>query len=91
MVFSDAPEISAADVERALGSDASGGDAGGLSTSLLLKDVVKAAERRAITRALSGAGGEKAKAARLLGIARRTLYNKLDEHGLMKWRPGDPE
>jgi two-component system, NtrC family, response regulator AtoC len=91
VVFSDAPEISRADVERAVGSDASGGEDAGLSTSLLLKDVVKAAERRAILRAITRAGGMKAKAARLLGIARRTLYNKLEEHGLMKWRPGDPE
>ena len=92
MVFSDGKEITRADVERALGSDtAGGGEDGGLSTSLLLKDVVKASERKALTRALSRSGGEKAKAARLLGIARRTLYNKLEEHGLMKWRPGDPD
>ena len=92
VVFSDGKEITRADVERALGSDSSGGgDDGGLSTSLLLKDVVKASERKALTRALSRSGGEKAKAARLLGIARRTLYNKLEEHGLMKWRPGDPD
>ena len=89
VVFSDSPEIARPDVERALGSDASGDEDGGLRSSLLLKDMVKAAERKALTRALSRAGGEKAKASRLLGIARRTLYNKLEEHGLMKWRPGD--
>jgi DNA-binding NtrC family response regulator len=91
VVFSDAPEISRADVERALGSDASGGHDGGLGTSLLLKDMVKAAERKALTRALSRAGGKKAKAARLLGVSRRTIYNKLEEHGLMNWRPSDSE
>jgi two-component system, NtrC family, response regulator AtoC len=91
VVFSDGEEISRADVERALGATAAGTESERLPTSLLLKDQVSATERRALTRALSRAGGSKAKAARLLGVARRTLYNKLEEHGLMKWRPGDPE
>lgn len=36
-----------------------------------------------IREALSEAGGNKAKAARLLGISRRTLYRKLEKHRLM--------
>ena len=39
-------------------------------------------ERNRILRALKQAGGNKKLAARLLGIGRTTLYNKLDEHGL---------
>jgi len=39
-------------------------------------------ERRAIVRALRAAGGQKKEAARLLGIGRRTLYDKLRTHGL---------
>ena len=38
-------------------------------------------ERWAIERALAAALGNKAEAARLLGIARRTLYDKLGPHG----------
>lgn len=39
-------------------------------------------ERERILRALKQAGGNKKLAARLLGIGRTTLYNKLDEYGL---------
>jgi transcriptional regulator with GAF, ATPase, and Fis domain len=38
-------------------------------------------ERWAIDRALAAAGGNKAEAARLLGIARRTLYARLGDNG----------
>ena len=91
VVFSDGEEISRADVERALGATAVGTASETLPTSLLLRDQLSITERKALTRALSRAGGSRAKAARLLGISRRTLYNKLEEHGLMKWRPGDLE
>jgi DNA-binding NtrC family response regulator len=91
VVFSGTPEISAADVNRALGTDGKSSSGGPQGGSLLLEEVVKIAEQGALIRALKAADGNRAKAARLLGIARRTLYNKLVEHGLMKWRPGDPE
>jgi len=39
-------------------------------------------EREAIQRALVAAGGNRAKAARLLGLGRATLYKKLKSHGL---------
>jgi DNA-binding NtrC family response regulator len=40
------------------------------------------AERRAIVKALRRTGGKKAEAAKMLGVARRTLYNKMQQYGL---------
>lgn len=48
-----------------------------------LRDAAADAERRAIEEALARAGGNKARAARLLGIHRATLYDKLRRYGLM--------
>lgn len=43
---------------------------------------LKGDEKDRILRALTQAGGNKSKAADLLGISRKTLYNKLDHYGL---------
>jgi len=47
-----------------------------------LREEVRRAEQRALLKALHSAKGNRAQAARLLGISRRTLYTKLEEHGL---------
>jgi transcriptional regulator with PAS, ATPase and Fis domain len=44
---------------------------------------LEAAERDQILRALDAAGGRRIAAARLLGLSRRTLYRKLDHHGIL--------
>ena len=43
---------------------------------------MREAERRALVRALEHAGGNRTLAARLLGISRSSLYEKIAEHGL---------
>ncbi|MFZ5817412.1 MAG: sigma 54-interacting transcriptional regulator [Bacillota bacterium] len=52
-------------------------------TGLSLEEVVARAEREALVRALAAAGGNKTEAARRLQIAPRTLYYKLERHGLL--------
>lgn len=49
---------------------------------LTLKHAVTKAETEAIKRALERSGNNKSKAAKLLGVDRKTLYNKLDEYHL---------
>jgi DNA-binding NtrC family response regulator len=49
---------------------------------LPFKEAVAALERELIRRALEATGGNRAEAARRLGINRRLLYSKLDEHKL---------
>jgi DNA-binding NtrC family response regulator len=47
---------------------------------LPFKEAVAALERELIRRALEASGGNRAEAARRLGINRRLLYSKLEEH-----------
>ena len=49
---------------------------------LPLKDAVAALERELIRRAFEAPDGNRAEAARRLGINRRLLYSKLEEHGI---------
>jgi two-component system response regulator AtoC len=92
VVMAQAPRISADDVRRELGRSAGAlafAEATGLApkidldqSALELEVALKKAERRALERALKSAAGNKNVAARLLGISRRSLYYKLEEHGL---------
>ena len=50
--------------------------------ALPLRDALAALEKRLIERALERAHGNRAEAARLLGIARPQLYTKMEEHGI---------
>lgn len=52
--------------------------------SLELKDVVANAEIKAIKRALKQTGNNKSKCAEVLGIDRKTLYNKMNAYGLLE-------
>jgi DNA-binding NtrC family response regulator len=47
-----------------------------------LKGALAALEKRLILRALEKTSGNRAEAARLLGIARPQLYTKMEEHGI---------
>jgi two-component system response regulator AtoC len=48
-----------------------------------LKEDMRRSEYRALTKALHSAKGNRTLAARMLGVSRRTLYTKLEEHGLL--------
>jgi two-component system response regulator AtoC len=92
VVLGSGPRIAAADVTRelrqkpgALAFAESSGFAPKVDldqTALELEQALRKAERRAIERAMNSAKGDKNLAARLLGISRRSLYYKLEEHGL---------
>jgi transcriptional regulator with PAS, ATPase and Fis domain len=51
---------------------------------LPLKDAMRKVERHLIMEGLKAAEGNRKEAARLLGINRTTLYNKMHEHGIME-------
>jgi DNA-binding NtrC family response regulator len=53
-----------------------------LAADLSLDARRRETEREALLKALSRAGNNRTRAARLLDVSRRTLYNKLKEHGL---------
>jgi two-component system response regulator AtoC len=92
VVLASGPRIGASEVKRelsqkpgALAFAESSGFAPKVDldqTAMELEQALRKAERRAIERAMTSAGGNKNLAARLLGISRRSLYYKLEEHGL---------
>lgn len=91
VVLADSDVISRADVEaelsrvpssaRASTPPASGPPATSASVRSLDADR-RETERRALVSALAHAQNNRTRAARLLDVSRRTLYNKLKEHGL---------
>jgi len=86
VVFSDGSRLTLADVERELARDAARArasqTAGGAEPDGGLAGARRNAERDAIREALALAGGNRTRAARILGMSRRTLYNKLGEYDL---------
>ncbi|MCP3162777.1 sigma-54-dependent transcriptional regulator [Myxococcus qinghaiensis] len=65
------------------GPSAASAQPAGTDSSRTLESQRKDTERQALVDALQRAGDNRTLAARLLGISRRTLYNKLEEHGLV--------
>ena len=57
-------------------------NADNLDQFLSLKQVVEEAEKKAIVRTLDAANNNRTKAAQLLGISRRALYDKIAAYGL---------
>jgi two-component system response regulator AtoC len=89
IVFAEGDEVDVAAVWGELGvgvstSPTATGTGLDFSISVLeLDEVVRRAERKALEKALRKAGGNRTVAARILGVSRRTLYNKLEEHQLL--------
>ena len=92
VVFAENPVIGAADVERELVQKPqfktqSAGTQSELAAPKVpwdgpLVEVVRTAERNALLTALKKAAGNRSVAARVLGVSRATLYNKLRELGI---------
>jgi len=89
VIVCDGPEIGEHDVQRELDAQATLSTRGSAPSSSA--DAASAgsldahrrdAERRALEDALARAGNNRTQAARILGVSRRTLYNKLAEHGI---------
>ena len=59
--------------------------------ALPFKEAIASLERELIRRALEASGGNRAEAARHLGINRRLLYSKLEEHGFPSVKVSDEQ
>jgi two-component system response regulator AtoC len=84
VVLGDGPRIRLADLREELGRQGAplsrpADDSGPLN----LGERKRQSEREALTTALAQARNNRTVAARLLGVSRRTLYTKLEEHGLL--------
>jgi len=85
IVLSDAAEIEAAALPSRLRrrqEEATDGTPSGKTLGEVVADVSGQTERRMIERALEATGGNRTRAATLLGISRKTLFNKMRELGI---------
>jgi two-component system response regulator AtoC len=84
VVLADQPLVTAQDVERELAPPSSklAGHEESVQRAVTLESLVNETVRQALVRTLKSCGNNRSQAARILGISRRTLYNKLKEHGL---------
>jgi len=85
MVLSDAAEIEAAVLPPRLQrgqKEAACGAPAGKTLGEVVADVSGRTERRMIEKALEATGGNRTRAAALLGISRKTLFNKMRELGI---------
>ncbi len=81
VVLSDAEQLGVADVERELARVSKRPrKAGKADETDTLEEHRRRAEADAIVEALDKCRGNRSQAARLLGVSRRTLYNKLEEY-----------
>jgi two-component system response regulator AtoC len=64
---------------------------GGPVSKNALRDEIAETERRRILDALEECGGNQSRAAKMLGISRRTLINRLDDYGVARPRKGQTE
>ncbi|MDR6672269.1 sigma-54 dependent transcriptional regulator [Xanthomonas sp. 1678] len=76
------PTIEAQDLDEVLAGDGAGDAVAADAPALTLPDAVAQLEKRMIQAALAQAQGNRAEAARRLGIHRQLLYRKLDDYGL---------
>jgi two-component system response regulator AtoC len=82
VVLSEAEQVTGALVQREIAKQPALSTVNVPAGSGPLEDRVRAAEREALLAALKSTNNNRAAAARLLGVSRRTLYTKLEEHGL---------
>jgi len=85
IVLSDAAEIEAAALPSRLRRgqrDAADGASAGKTLGEIVADVSGQVERRMIEKTLEATGGNRTRAAALLGISRKTLFNKMRELGI---------